>query len=518
MNEHDQKWAIFWCSLLRPVIFGEIESQEVNQHLKDLSKEEVLFPDGRKKCPSLSTLRRKLNAYCEGGFKALARKRRSDRGKSRVYSQEVIKRAVNVKRDGPKRSHITINNFLQHEHNIKIPKSTMYWHLKLAGATRLKLGVDKKKVRKRWTRDYTHALWLGDFEDGPYVVCGGDVVPTYLSAFIDCHSRYIIEARYYLRENLDILIDSLLRAFGTHGIPVELYLDQAKIYQSNALKCACFDLGIHHISRGAGDPPPGGLIERFFKTTQDQFESEVREGTILTLEQLNKYFSAWLEISYHCEVNSKTGQTPNDRYDEGLNVIRKVDLDAVVQYFMQREQRTVHKDFSDVQLYRRFYRVDKKLRGDRVEVRYDPYSNLDTVLIYSLEGEYLGKGTLHNREKGEEPSPPSVKSKQKYNYLELLAQQHEEKLHANTRGIDYRRTVSERHWSFNNFANTFARLLGQKGGLSAFSTQELELLKKTYNRLPHLTKTLLVEAVEKAGEKSIPAVIYHLQIVYKRKE
>ena len=39
-------------------------------------------------------------------------------------------------------------------------------------------------------------------------------MPTHLSAFIDCHSRYVVEARYYLRENLDILIDSLLRGPG----------------------------------------------------------------------------------------------------------------------------------------------------------------------------------------------------------------------------------------------------------------------------------------------------------------
>ena len=53
---------------------------------------------------------------------------------------------------------------------------------------------------------------------------------THLSAFIDCHSRYVVEARYYLRENLDILIDSLLRAWSVHGASRELYLDNAKIF------------------------------------------------------------------------------------------------------------------------------------------------------------------------------------------------------------------------------------------------------------------------------------------------
>ena len=85
---------------------------------------------------------------------------------------------------------------------------------------------------------------LGDFEDGPCVLVGDQAVTTHLSAFIDCHSRYVVEARYYLRENLDILIDSLLRAWAIHGASRELYLDNAKIYHAHALKAACFGRGL----------------------------------------------------------------------------------------------------------------------------------------------------------------------------------------------------------------------------------------------------------------------------------
>ena len=71
----------------------------------------------------------------------------------------------------------------------------------------------KEIVRCRWTRDQPGALWVGDFEHGPPVMHQGRSVKTHLSAWIDCHSRYIVEARYYVRENLDILLDSLLRAW-----------------------------------------------------------------------------------------------------------------------------------------------------------------------------------------------------------------------------------------------------------------------------------------------------------------
>jgi len=169
MDFDDEKWSLFWCNLLHPVIFGQIEEEQINQYLKKLVQQELLFPDGKRKSPSLSTLRRKLNLYSHGGFRGLARKIRSDRGKIRSVDQEVLDKAVELKKEQPFRSDNTINRILEAQYQKTIATSTLYRHLRKAGATRLKLGVTGKKVRKRFTRDHTHDLWVGDFEEGPYV-------------------------------------------------------------------------------------------------------------------------------------------------------------------------------------------------------------------------------------------------------------------------------------------------------------------------------------------------------------
>ena len=519
MKDKDLDWAVFWASLLQPILLGEVPAEETASYLRELAGEERLFPDGTRRKPSLTTLRRKLRIFREEGFEALARKRRSDRGKPRAHSVELVEKAVEIKRDQPRRSHLTINKFLEVEHGKTIPRSTLYRYLKEADATRLKLGIEKTKVRRRWTRDFTHALWIGDFEEGPYVLHEGEVVPTHLSAFIDCHSRALIEGRYYLRQNLNVLIDSLLRAWAVHGAPAAIYVDQAKVYLSKALKASCFALEIRLIHRGAGDAPAGGLIERFFETVQSQFESEVRAGNILGLEALNRAFDAWSIVGYQRQIHSETGETPEARFEAGhRHPIRHVDIQRVAEFFMRREIRRVHRDFSDVQLYRRFYRVDKRFRGDRVEVRYDPFSSPDTVLIYSLQEEYLGKGILHRREKGEEPSTPTTTPKPRHDYLELLCREHEEELRRRSQGIDYRKAVASRDWPFLDFAGVFARLLGRKGGLASFTTHELEELKKFYNRTPGLGEVLLREAFERAQEKTIPYIAYEIQRLAGRKE
>ena len=63
MRRGDEQWAVFWCLLLQPVLYGEVDGAEVNQFLKKLAQQEQLLPDGMRKKPSLSTLRRKLRQY-----------------------------------------------------------------------------------------------------------------------------------------------------------------------------------------------------------------------------------------------------------------------------------------------------------------------------------------------------------------------------------------------------------------------------------------------------------------------
>ena len=513
MPDREEQWAVFWCSLLSPLLYGEIPPEEAGRFIDQLASSDQVFPDGRRRRPSRATLWRKWKKYRDGGFEALFRKRRSDRGQPRKHPPAMIAKAIELKKEQPRRSNVPINQFLQAEFRSAIPKSTLYRHLKRAGATRLKLGISQQKVRRRWTRDQSNALWLGDFEDGPCVLVGDQAATTHLSAFIDCHSRYLVTARYYYRQTLDILIDTLLRAWAVHGASRELYLDNAKVYDADALKAACYALNIRLRHRPPGDPAPGGLIERFFQTVQTQFEAEVRADEILTLERLNRAFTAWLEVSYHQRTHSETGQSPMERYRTGEKFTRQVDLQRVLEFFLKRVERTVDRKHGDVQLEKCYFRVaDRSLRGDKVDVRYDPFAPLDKVFLYSRSGAYLGTAERYQRERGAhgEAAPPAPPGKPQHNYLDLLVGQHEQSLSERSRGIDYRQVAPTPRGTFGDFAQTLAQLLGRRGGLSAFSTDELEALSKLYARLD-CSEALLRQAVEQAAEKTLPAIAVQLQ-------
>jgi putative transposase len=514
LDKKNEQWAVFWCDLLQPIIYEEISPEETNRYLKILSREKVVYPDGQCRSPSLSTLKRKLSAYRTCGFDGLARKTRTDRGKSRKVSDDIIETAIALKKEQPFRSDVVINRFLEDKFGETIPRSSLYRVLKEAGATRRKLGVTTKPVRKRWSRENSNDLWVGDFEEGPYAIDGSDVVPTYLSAFIDCHSRYGVAVRYYYRQNLDVLIDTLLRAMAVHGKPLGLYVDNAKVYHASGLKAACYRAGIRLMYRKVRDPAGGGIIERLFLTIQKRFEAEVKANDILTLDEMNRFLTAFMAQDYHKTLHSEIKTTPEESYKKGLRVIRQMDLTDFCASFLQRVERTVHATFSDVQLHKRFYKTDPRLRGDRVEVRYDPFSSQDTVQIYSLKEVYLADGRLHQRTKID-PVPPAKKlEKPAHNYLDLLDRQHQQELSKKTGGIDYRKAANSRPWPFHEFARLIADLLGEKGGLGAFNAQELEALKKTWNMHTGINKAMVRQACAAAGHKTIPHVIRELKTLF----
>lgn len=510
MHKDEEKWALFWCRLLHPVIFGEKKGAEKHRYLREVCQREVLFPNGEKRKPGLSTLRRKLRTYSQDGFAGLKRKKRSDRGKPRTVPESIIQKAVEIKKDQPLRSENAINCLLKSMTGKTIRRSTLYRHLSQHGATRMKLGVIKKKVRKRWTTEHTHDIWVGDFMNGVYVHTGTDALPTQLCLWIDAHSRYVIEGRYYYRQTLDILIDSLLRAWAQHGKPLAVYTDNGRVYHSEALEAVCYALEIEIIHSKPYDPASRGVVERIFRTIQDQFESEVRAGLIKTLGELNEAFAAWLNVSYHGRIHSETGQTPRERYGRGLTAIRHVDMADAIQYFMKSEIRTVDRTYADIRLHKRLYRVDPRFRGDRVQVRYDPYSDMQTVLIYNQTGAYLGEGVLYHREVGADTVAVSSPSQLKYDYLALLKAQHREMLKKHSRGIDYRKITESRTWSFHAFLRKLAKLMGRKG-VCEFQTDETTSLRKLYDRLPQLRESMLSKAWKNAKEKSVPYIVLELK-------
>ena len=133
MSCNDEDWAVFWCSLLSPVLLGEIPQRQRERYFQELSQEERLLPNGKRKRISVRTFRRKWKRLQEEGVAGLYRRRRSDRGRPRKAQADLLARGVELKKEQPFRSDRVINRILRREFGREVPRSTLYAHLHRAG-------------------------------------------------------------------------------------------------------------------------------------------------------------------------------------------------------------------------------------------------------------------------------------------------------------------------------------------------------------------------------------------------
>jgi hypothetical protein len=138
---------------------------------------------------------------------------------------------------------------------------------------------------------------------------------------------------------------------------------------------------------------------------------------------------------------------------------------------------------------------------------------LQTVLLYSEEGEYLGVGQRHQREGPVEQPAVRPSGQAQYSYLDLLIQKHEQSLQQRSSGIDYPAALarSRCRWPFLEFAKQVAAHLGRTGGISALRSDELETLQKVHARLPRLDSDLLEQAWRRAEQRTLPEILFLLQ-------
>ena len=175
MDSNEIAWAAFRTALISPLLTGEIPKGQREAYMQMVASEVRLFPNGKRAKVSVRTLWRWLRRMRQDGFQGIVKQPRSDRGKARRSTQARVVRAIELKREQPMRSDRVINQILKAEFGATLPSATLFRHLRIHGATRIRLGVAKEKVRCRWTRELPNALWQGDFEHGPFVLIDATV-------------------------------------------------------------------------------------------------------------------------------------------------------------------------------------------------------------------------------------------------------------------------------------------------------------------------------------------------------
>ncbi|MGH3265435.1 MAG: Mu transposase C-terminal domain-containing protein, partial [Trebonia sp.] len=192
-------------------------------------------------------------------------------------------------------------------------------------------------------------------------------------------------------------------------------------------------LGIKLVHAAPRAATTKGKIERFWRTVRDRFLVEIDDG--VELSELNRLFSAWLEVVYHRRTHTETGQAPLERFD-AAGAPRLPTPALLREAFLWSQERTVTKT-ATVSLYSNQYLVHAALVGRKVELVFDPFDLTRIEVRYQHRPMGVAVPLVigrHTHPQAEREVPPAATGTG-IDYLELLAEQRDAELRGHR--IDY---------------------------------------------------------------------------------
>src|SRR6218665_2533376 len=139
--EEQQRQAIanFRYGLIAPLVSRKLEAGEQMTVMREVVGHVYTYPDGQEKKLSLRTLERYVQAYRLGGWDALLPSIRADKLQSREIADDVLHKAIALKKEHPGRSVrqiIAILELAQYVAPGMLKESTLSKQLRKRGVTR----------------------------------------------------------------------------------------------------------------------------------------------------------------------------------------------------------------------------------------------------------------------------------------------------------------------------------------------------------------------------------------------
>ena len=349
------------------------------------------------------TLYRYEAAYKAGGFpglKPVACERSLSKKLPENYPK-IVDQAIQLKKEVPKRSVEQIIFILEQEGWAApgiLKRSTLERYLYRAGfgVKQMQMYRDaRESSSKRFCKPHRMMLLQGDIKYGCKLPIGknGAMVQTYLSSAIDDHSRYVIQSEFYDNQEEAIVEDTFHKVILKAGKFDAAYFDNGSQYVAKQLKFSLAKLGITVRHAPVRSGKSKGKCEKFHQVV-DSFLREAKIHKIKTLEELNRYWSIYLEEYYHKDAHDgireyyesldtdvpKEGITPLQEWNRDSRALTFLDTATVAEAFLHHETRLVDKG-ACISFQGRKYETKPSLVGFKVEISYDP-SAPETITVH----------------------------------------------------------------------------------------------------------------------------------------
>ena len=376
-NEIREKIALKRFQIISPVLAEPTRVK--NEYFREQANREHEFPRYGLRKVKVSTMKAWLKTYKRRGFDGLKPKGRSDGGRPRRMTDEMLC-VVEVKCKAY--PHWTVQKLyeeLREQGQLGDPPVHYNTLLRIVKARGWLTPKARTDVRKAYEVDNFGDLWLCDFMHGPQVRMGNQIRKAILCAIMDDHSRMIVGHAFSGSETISVVTQVLKDAMSTYGVPLRFYSDNGASFSASLLSRSCALAGISLIHSRPYDSASRGKIERFFRHVRERFLSGITET--ITLDELNEAFWAWVR-DYHERIHSSLDQRPIDRYQSSMERVhmRRMSKTEMDEIFLVRHERVVNND-ATISFKKKLYEVPAAYIRQRVEIRH-PVDSPEELYLY----------------------------------------------------------------------------------------------------------------------------------------
>lgn len=384
MNESTKnEIALFRYGLIAPLVTGAITHISKSKFFLECSEKKYILL-GDTISLSRKTIEQYYYDYMKLGYEGLKPKTRSDKFINRKIDDD-IKEVINHYIDKYPRLPATAIHEVLINNNYILKKD-----VSLSTISRYisKYKKDNKIILHREYRRYEaksiNDIWCCDTSYSFYIYEKNIKRRTYVIAILDDASRYIIGYGVFFEDNYQNFLSVLKQSVKKYGVPKTLNCDNGGPYKNKQIDILCAKLGTRLYHSAPYSPEDKAKVERWFRTMKDHFSSTYHVSTNTTLSDVNKDLSKYI-LSYNNKVHSSLkGVSPNDRYFDFGETVRRINDEEIESYFLMEIERKVSKD-NVISIENTEYEVGYKYCNKKILIRYSP----EFEHVYVVDGSSL---------------------------------------------------------------------------------------------------------------------------------
>lgn len=383
-----EKIALFRFGIIFPLLDERLQWGQKSRIIEEISAGSYEIPFSERTRISKATVYNWLRRYSVNQkIEDLYPSCREDKGCHRSLSSETELALRHFRDQHPEIKLTTLVDMAVQE-GIFLPDETV----KMSVIYRMFKGYDRDTKAKR-TKDMRrfsmancNDCWMLDAMNGPKVSITVDgkqkTVSAKLWALIDDKSRLITYGQFYPDEKAESLIDCIIKAFSSRGLPRKVFTDNGSAMRDHRLKLGLASLQVQLSFAKPFAPTSKAKIERFFSTVRMQFLPTIGKAPI-SLYELNKAWMSYMQ-KYNRRFHSGIRDIPLDVYLKEIEAVRPAPPE-MLPYFRTYKKRKVSLART-VSLNNRLYEVPLGYAGLTLDLRFSDEEHVEAF----HEGTSLG--------------------------------------------------------------------------------------------------------------------------------